>query len=87
MIRRYPQPGFTLVEILIAIAIGLFLTAGMVQLFVANKTSYRFNEALSRIQENGRFALATMASDLRMARQLRVQAGGEHHQPRRHRQQ
>jgi len=47
--------------------IGLFLTAGIVQVFVANKQTYRFNEALARMQENGRYALELITSDLRMA--------------------
>jgi len=61
------QNGFSLAEVLVAIAIGLFLTAGIVQVFVANKQTYRFNEALARMQENGRYALELIASDLRMA--------------------
>jgi type IV pilus assembly protein PilW len=64
---RYAQRGFTLVEIMISIVIGLFLTAGMIQMFVGNRQTYRFNEALARMQENGRYALDRMASDLRMA--------------------
>jgi type IV pilus assembly protein PilW len=61
------QRGFTLVEIMIGMVIGLFLTAGIVQMYLANRQSYRFNDALARMQENGRFALETMAGDIRMA--------------------
>ena len=67
MTARRRLGGFTLVEILIAVAIGLFLTAGLIQVYLANKQTYRFNEALARIQENGRFALQRIAADLRMA--------------------
>jgi type IV pilus assembly protein PilW len=63
----YFHGGFSLAEVLVAIVIGLFLTAGIVQVFVANKQTYRFNEALARMQENGRLAMELMASDLRMA--------------------
>lgn len=34
---------------------------------MANRQIYRFNEALARIQENGRYALELMAADIRMA--------------------
>lgn len=63
---RY-QYGLTLVEILVALVISLFLTAGVIQLFIGSKQTYRFHDALSRLQENGRLALDTMAMDIRMA--------------------
>lgn len=71
-IHRHPgscaRPrGFSLVEILVALAISLFLVAGIIQLFVGSKQTYRFHDGLSRIQENGRFALELMARDIRMA--------------------
>lgn len=67
MSAKSRQSGFTLVEIMIALVIGLFLTAGMLQMYVANKHSFRFSDSLSRIQENGRYALAFIARDMRMA--------------------
>jgi type IV pilus assembly protein PilW len=67
MKRPATSLGFTLVEILVAVVISLFLIAGAVQMYVANKQTYRFNDALARMQENGRYALERMGSDLRMA--------------------
>lgn len=61
------QRGFSLVEILVALAISLFLTIGVIQLFVGSKQTYRSYDALSRMQENGRFALEVMSRDIRMA--------------------
>lgn len=61
------QHGISLVEVLVALVISLFLLAGIVQVYVANKSSYAFSNAISRIQENGRYALDTMVQDLRMA--------------------
>jgi type IV pilus assembly protein PilW len=60
------QRGFSLVEIMVALLIGLVLMGGMIQLLVGTKQTYRFHEALSRIQENGRFAMEFLAQDLRM---------------------
>jgi hypothetical protein len=57
-----------MVELLVAMAVGLFLTAGILQVFVANKAAYRLGEAKARVQENGRFAAQMLAADLRGAR-------------------
>lgn len=61
------QRGLTLIEIMVALVLSLFLIAGVIQLFLGSKQTYRFHDALSRLQENGRFALDTMARDIRMA--------------------
>lgn len=63
---RRLQKGVTLVELLIALLLGLLLTAGMIQVFVGNRATYEFNDGLSRIQENARFALDHMAYNARM---------------------
>jgi type IV pilus assembly protein PilW len=61
------QQGLSLVELMVALVISVFLLGGVVQVYTANKSTYRFSEAMSRIQENARYALDTMARDLRMA--------------------
>ncbi|MDZ7828340.1 MAG: PilW family protein [Halofilum sp. (in: g-proteobacteria)] len=61
------QSGLTMVEVMIALAIGLILTLGAVQIFVSSKQGYRANEALARIQENGRYALHFLKQDIRSA--------------------
>ncbi len=61
------QLGLSLVEVLVALVISLFLLTGIVQVYMSHRVSYTFSEAISRIQENGRFALDTMTQDLRMA--------------------
>lgn len=72
-IRQFPSPfvrrqrGLSLVEILVALVISLFLIAGVIQLFISSKQTYRNYDALSRLQENGRFALEAMSRDIRMA--------------------
>jgi type IV pilus assembly protein PilW len=59
--------GLTLVELLIALVMGLVLLAGVVTVFVANKQTYRHQDALARLQENGRFAINRMERDIRRA--------------------
>lgn len=61
------QHGLTLIEIMVALVLSLFLIAGVIQLFLGSKQTYRFHDAASRLQENGRLALDTMGRDIRMA--------------------
>lgn len=68
MLRSFHnQRGLSLVELMIAITLGLILTAGILQIFSNSKQTYRIEEALSRLQESGRLALNFIANDVRMA--------------------
>lgn len=64
---RPSQTGLSLVELLVAMALGLFLMAGIAQVYLSSKQSFRVQDALSRIQENGRFAMDQMSRDIRNA--------------------
>jgi type IV pilus assembly protein PilW len=59
--------GLTLVELMIAMVIGLIVLAGVAQVFATTRSTYRWSDGLSRIQENGRFALEFLSRDTRMA--------------------
>ncbi len=59
--------GFTLIELMVALVIGAILTAGLLEIFIGGKKTYQVQQALSRIQENGRFALEFLNRDIRMA--------------------
>lgn len=61
------QKGLTLVELMIAVAIGSILLLGLIQVFVASRNTYQMSEAMGRVQENGRFALDYLQRDIRMA--------------------
>ncbi len=65
--RRDSQQGISLVEIMVALVVGLLLIGGMVQIYLANKQTYRVADASARIQENARFAIELLARDIRMA--------------------
>lgn len=58
--------GFTLLEMMVAVVLGLLLTAGIVTLFSATGNTNRVQDGLARLQENGRFAMTRIDSDLRM---------------------
>lgn len=68
MPRPWPaQRGVTLIELMVAMLLGLILTAGAIQVFISNRTTYGFNEGLARLQENGRFAIDMLNYRVRMA--------------------
>lgn len=59
--------GFTIVEIMIALALGVLLSAALVQIFTSTHTLSAMETSLSRVQETGRFAMEAIAKDIRMA--------------------
>lgn len=63
----HAQKGLSLVELMIAITLGLVLMAGVTQMFVSSKTVYSTQQNFSRIQETGRLAVEFLSRDLRSA--------------------
>ena len=61
------QAGITLVELMVALAIGSFLVIGAVQIYNQSRQAFVVNESIARVQETAQFALDTIESDLRMA--------------------
>jgi len=61
------QRGFSLVELMVALAIGIFLLAGALTVFQQTRTQYRAIEAVSRLQETARYAMSVLENDLRLA--------------------
>jgi len=64
---RRASAGFTLIELLVSIAIGLFLIAVVGGVYLSSKDSFNYQDAMSRLQENSRFAMELLARDIRMA--------------------
>jgi len=61
------QSGLSMVELLVAVAVGLMLLAGITTMFANSRQTYEANQRLARIQENGRFALEQIGRDVRVA--------------------
>ncbi|MES9904908.1 MAG: PilW family protein [Sedimenticola sp.] len=59
--------GFTLVELMIAMFLSLFLMGGVIQLFIQSKTTYTLQEGVARAQESGRISLHLIENHLRRA--------------------
>jgi type IV pilus assembly protein PilW len=62
-----PQSGRSLVELMIAMAIGLAILVGIGSLFLANRQTSRITDDRSRLEEDGRLALNLLSFHLRMA--------------------
>ncbi|MGM0563210.1 MAG: PilW family protein [Pseudomonadota bacterium] len=68
MMNRYSHnAGFTIVELLVAMLIGLFLIAGTAGLFISSKQTYSSVEQISRLQENARFATSMLGDYFQLA--------------------
>jgi type IV pilus assembly protein PilW len=63
--RPAASSGMTLVELMVAMLLGLIVTGAAVSVLLSNKQSYRTNEALSQIQESARTAFELLARDVR----------------------
>jgi len=63
----HSQSGFTLIEWLISIVITLFLTAGLLSIFVASRQATSESIKVNERQENGIFAMQILARDLKHA--------------------
>ena len=61
------QAGLSLVELMVAMAVSAAIIAGIIQMFLSNRTAYNMTESSIRVQENGRFALDFIAESLRSA--------------------
>lgn len=64
---RQPIDGMTLIELMVALAIGSFLIIGALTVFSQSRTTFRINESVARLQENARFVFDVMEPEIRMA--------------------
>lgn len=59
--------GFTLLELLIAMAMGIAVMSGVVSVLVVSKSNYITERELAALQENARFALKFLTEEIQMA--------------------
>lgn len=67
ILRRH-EYGLTLIELMVAMLIGIFLALGSLTVFTQSRASYRTSDSQARLQENLRFVLDTIEPDVRLAR-------------------
>lgn len=66
-VPRSRQGGFTLVELMVALVLSLFLIGGAILISSSGKATYTDSEQLSRAQESIRFASDFLIRDIRNA--------------------
>jgi prepilin-type N-terminal cleavage/methylation domain-containing protein len=59
--------GFSLVELMVALAIGLLLLTGALGVYGSSRQTLRVNERLAQLQDSARFILDLMEPDVRSA--------------------
>lgn len=62
---RIPQYGFTLIELMVSLALGLIIMLAATQLFITNQLSFNLQRGMGNVQENGRFAIDYINSTVR----------------------
>ncbi|SEQ83880.1 type IV pilus assembly protein PilW [Pseudomonas sp. NFACC02] len=58
--------GFGLIEIMVALVLGLIVVAGIIQIFISTKTTFQSQNNAARMQEDARFALSKLIQEIRM---------------------
>lgn len=64
---RGSQRGFTMVELMVALLLGLVLIGGVINVFLTSGQTLRVNQNLSRVHENARFAIEMFSREIREA--------------------
>lgn len=64
---RARQVGFSIVELMVAILIGLIILAGVLQVVMSSRATYLGQEDMSFIQENARYAMDVIGKDIQGA--------------------
>lgn len=61
------QRGMTLIELMVALLLGLLLTAAAVQLLVTGQITYNLQKSSAEVQDNGLFGMEVLNRSMRLA--------------------
>ncbi|MBT0888097.1 PilW family protein [Acinetobacter towneri] len=61
------QSGFTLIELMIALALGLVISAAAIMLFLTGQKSYSLQQGTADLQDNANFGLNYIVKDIRLS--------------------
>lgn len=74
--NAHRQQGLSLIELMVAMVLGLLVTAGIITIFLSTSSSNRAQAEMAVLQENGRFAINRIASDVALANALYCSGSG-----------
>lgn len=61
------ERGFSLIELMVSMAMGLIVLLAATQLFIANQVNFNFQRGTADVQTGGRFAIDMLVRDIRTA--------------------
>ncbi len=64
-ISRKAQSGFSLIELMVGLGIGVFLIAGTLSVYQESQSAILASERMARLQESGRYAIQVIEQDIR----------------------
>lgn len=67
MTKHCPPRGLSLVELMVAMLIGLVLSGAALQMLLTNRQTLSSQEGVAEVEENGRYALDFLVRDVRKA--------------------
>lgn len=65
LLRHRTEAGYTLLELLIALFLGLFLIGGAIQIYLSSKQAYDELDRVTYLQENLRYITDTLTREFR----------------------
>ncbi len=65
--KRAQSRGFSLIELLVSLAIGSILLAGTVYVYQNGRQTYAINDSVARLQDQGRYVFSIVEPDIEMA--------------------
>jgi len=76
MTDRAAQRGFSLIEMMVSMTIGMILMVAIAQLFYGNRQTNAIQEQAARMQETSRYAIQILQREIRMAGMKRTESTG-----------
>ena len=76
MTEHGAERGFSLIEMMVSMAIGMVLMVAVAQLFYGNRQTAAAQEQAARMQETARFAIQILQREIRMAGMKRTESTG-----------
>lgn len=64
---KLAQTGLSIVELMVAMALGLLIIGGILYTFISSRPVFTANDAVARIQEDGRIAMERLTREVRQA--------------------
>ncbi|TKB02939.1 prepilin-type N-terminal cleavage/methylation domain-containing protein [Alteromonas portus] len=63
LLNQRKQHGFSLVELMIALTLGLVISGAVIQVLVSSSVTNKLNQAVAQVQESGRFIMARLSAE------------------------